>query len=775
MTVSDGSPPTGGAVGNDDSALAAAILRISTSLDLPTVLREVIESARSLTGARLGVIAAVDEAGVPAEFHFSGFAPKEEDKLIAWPDSVQVYEHLRALPGPLRLADLAAYVRNLDLVPPAAFYRTFQGTPMRHHGVDAGNFFLADKAGGVEFTEADEKILSLFAAQAAAAIANARAHRAERRTRADLEALVETSPVGVVLLDADSGLPLAINREARRIVESLRMPGQPAEQLLNVVTCRRTDGRETSLAEFPLAHQLASAETVRAEEVVLSVPDGRSVRVLINATPIPAEDGGAGSMVVTLQDLAPLDEIERMRTDFLGLVSHELRTPLTAIKGSATTLLDEAEKLDPSEARAFARIIVDQADHMRGLVADLLDAGRIDSGTLSVSPEPADVGELVERARASFSGAGGRHPVAVDLPAGLPLVLADRRRIPQVLNNLIANAARQAPESSAISIAAERNGAHVAVSVADEGPGVDPALLPHLFRKHGGGASSMPTQGLGLAICKGLVEAHGGRIWADSPGPGKGTTISFTIPAADRRPEDTAFAGEYGIPKGSEATRILVVDVDTRALRFARNALAAAGYAPIITAAAEDLPRIIRAERPRLVLLDVMLSGIDGIDLMRQMPELADLPVVFVASYGSDEAIARAFEAGAADYIVKPFSSAELVARVRAALRRRDEPETFVHGDLAIDYERRATTIGGRPVDLTPTEYDLLRTLSLESGRVVDYETLLRRVWSGRSNSNVVRVYIKSLRDKLGDDPADPTWIFNVRGVGYRMPRPGDS
>ena len=140
---------------------------------------------------------------------------------------------------------------------------------------------------------------------------------------------------------------------------------------------------------------------------------------------------------------------------------------------------------------------------------------------------------------------------------------------------------------------------------------------------------------------------------------------------------------------------------------------------------------------------------------MRRVPELSDLPVISLSGYGRDETVAQAFEAGAVDYIVKPFSPAELVARVRTALRRRDEPETFVLGDLAIDCERRLATVAGRPVKLTPTEYELLRTLSLEAGRVVDYETLLRRVWSGRAKSNVVRIFVKSLRDKLGV-PAPP-------------------
>ena len=182
----------------------------------------------------------------------------------------------------------------------------------------------------------------LFASQAAAAIANARTHRDERQARADLAALVETTPVGVMVFEAESGRLTSLNREARRIVESLRTPGHPPEQLLETVTLRRADGREVSLGELPLTQLLGTGETVRAEEVVLAVPDGRSVRTLINATPIRTEGGVIRSVVVTLQDLAPLDEIERLRTEFLGLVSHELREPLAAIKGSATTLLEEA-------------------------------------------------------------------------------------------------------------------------------------------------------------------------------------------------------------------------------------------------------------------------------------------------------------------------------------------------------------------------------------------------------------------------------------------------
>ena len=680
------------------------------------------------------------------------------------------------------MADLPAYLRSLGFADELTLAKTLQATPMRHRGEHVGHFFLGEKEAGEAFTDEDEEVLVLFASQAAAAIANARTHRDEQRARADLEALVDTSPVGVVVFDARTGSPLSFNREARRIVESLRTPGKPPEQLLEVLTLRRADGREVALDTFPLVQALAGGETVRAEEVELSVPDGRSVTTLLNATPIAAADGAVETVVVTLQDLAPLEELDRLRAEFLGMVSHELRTPLAAIKGSAASVLGAGPELDPAEMREFFRVIDEQADHMRGLVGDLLDVGRIDAGTLSVSPEASGVAALVDRARNTFLAGGARHDVAIDLPLDLPPVMADRRRIVQVLNNLLSNAARHAPETAPIRIAAVRDGVHVALTVSDEGRGVAPERLPHLFRKHTGlaGGGAPGAAGLGLAICKGLVEAHGGRIRAASAGPGQGTQVTFTLPVAGEPGEEDAAGHGAGrpaaAPNGPEPVPILVVDDDPKTLRFVRDALADTDYAPVVTGDPEALAGLIRTEKPRLVLLDLVLPGTDGIELMERVPELADLPVIFISGYGRDETVARALEAGADDYIVKPFSPTELVARVRAALRRHAEPEPYRLGELAIHYEERRVSVAGRTVQLTATEFDLLRVLSLNAGRISTYETLLRRVWGGRSNGDteLVRTYVKKLRRKLGDDAASPTWIVNERGVGYRMARPDD-
>ena len=768
------------------AALSAASLRIGASLDLDTVLREVVESARALTGARFASIATVDERGAPVDFVTSGISEDEHRRMIEWSDGPRLFQHVGDLEVPLRIEDFADFLRSHGFAPERLPWATFQGMPMRHRGVHVGNFYLVEKEGATAFTDEDEQLLVLFASQAAAAVANARTYRAEQRARADLETLVETSPVGVVVFDAATGRPVSVNRETRRLVESLRSPGRTAEELLGVLTFRRADGREVALGELPLAGELRAGETVRAEEIVLSVPDGRSVTTLINATPIHGEDGAVTSVVVTMQDLAPFEELDRLRAEFVGMVSHELRTPLTSIKGSTAAVLGGARQFAPAEIRAFFRIIDEQADRMIGLITDLLDAGRIDAGTLTVSPEPTEVALLVDRARNTFLSGGGRHTILIDLPPDLPRTMADRDRVVQVLTNLLANAARHAPESSPIRVNAERDGVHVAVSVTDEGRGIAGDLLPHLFRKYskaaeGDGEGGAGSSGFGLAICKGLVEAHGGRIRAESAGPGRGARFTFTIPVAEEPGDHVArhSRSRPALPRQNKGRpRILVVDDDPETLRFVRDALTEAGYAPVVTGDPRELREVIRIEKPALVLLDLVLPGADGIKLMQDVPALADLPVIFISAYGRDETVARALEAGADDYIVKPFSPTELTARVRAALRRHTEPDPFVLGDLSVDYDQRRVTVAGREVELTANEYGLLRVLSLGVGRVVTYDTLLRRVWSGRvygDPQTLIRTFVRQLRRKLGDDAANPVYIENVRGVGYRMPRPDDA
>ena len=260
--------------------------------------------------------------------------------------------------------------------------------------------------------------------------------------------------------------------------------------------------------------------------------------------------------------------------------------------------------------------------------------------------------------------------------------MADRRRIVQVLNNLIANAARYSEASSVIRLTAVREDIHVAISVADEGAGVAADLLPHLFGKFSGidtvnGKRRASDTGLGLAICKGIVEAHGGRVWAESDGPGLGTTLTFTVPVAEEIPggsvPETVSKPEHSRDPHRPGDKILVVDDDPQTLKYVRDTLTKEGYTTTVTADPEEVAPLIKSFKPDLVLLDLMLPGTDGFVLMEDIVEVYSAPVIFLSGYGNGEIVARAFELGASDYVVKPFSPTELVARIKSALRRREE------------------------------------------------------------------------------------------------------
>ena len=766
--------------------MSQASIRITETLDLDTVLQGVVDGARSLTGARHGGATVLDERGQLQAFVTSGLTPDEHGLVVGLPGGIEFFGYISQLPEPLRVSDFAAYARQVGLPeigPPLGPVKAFLTAPIRHLGHRVGDLYLSGKESETEFTPEDEGLLMLFASQAALAIANARRYRDERRARADLETLVNTSPVGVVVFDAGTGELTSINREARRIVEGLRDPGQSAEQLLEALSFRRADGREVSLREFPLARALNSGETIRAEEITIRVPDGRQVNTIINATPIFGEEGGVSSMVVTMQGLEPMRELGRQRAEFLGLVSQELLAPLSSIKGSAAAVLQDLPRLDQTKARQFFSIIEGQADQMRALIWDLLEVARIEAGTLSMAPEPTDLTLLVAQARAAFLEIGANHPVEVDLPTDLPLVMADRQRALQLLDHLLCNIASHAQGGQVIILDARQEGTHVSVCLAGRSREIPSQPLPLLFSSishREGGDSGRFGETLSLAVCRGIVEAHGGRIWAESGVQGMGYRFTFTLPVAEealsrREPRTGSRSRRSARGQG----RVLVVDEDPQVLWQATNTLTDAGYTPVATWEPEEVERLIAVERPHLVLLGSALAGTGELGLIRNVQRLTDVPVVLLSDPGEDREwdVSLALEAGADDYVARPFSSTELVARVGAALRRRDAPEreayrdSFQLKDLAIDYARRRVTLGGQAVTMTDTEYRLLCELAINAGRTLSRERLMDRVWSERGSvdSKIVRAYVKRVRRKLGETADNPTYIFNEPRVGYRL------
>ena len=769
------------------SNLTEAILRISKDLDLDTVLQEVADGARTLTGARYSVLSTHNESGEPLDLLIGGLNDEERERVAQYPMGRAFLEYLIRLPEPLRTRNIVAYADAAGFPGFPIETGACMGTHIRVGDRHVGDIYIGKAVTGDEFTLDDEETLKMFATQAALAITNARRYGEEQRTKADLEALVNTSPVGVLVLDALTRKVVKVNNEARRLM-GLRSGEDPdSTGILESIEFRRMDGAVVATYDIPHERSARTGETVRAEELVIGLPSGEQVTTLINTTPIHAEDGELVSVVVTIQDITPLEELERLRTDFLGMVSHELRTPLTSIKGSAATVLGTTSPLDPAETRQFFRIIEEQADHMRDLIKSLLDLTTIEAGALSVAAEPTDIAAVIDQARKAFLSGGYRNSLEVNVAPNLPRVSADRQRIVQVLHNLFSNASKYSPEWSPIRVTARLDDAYVLISVDDAGRGIAGEHLPHLFTKYSrldaGGDHRVGGHGLGLAICKGIVEAHGGRIWAESDGEGKGTRFVFTIPAVDgttrsRRLDSPDVSADAGVAPRTR-DRILVVDDDPQILRYVRNTLSKAGYAPVVTGDADEVSTLLESENPQLVLVNLVLPGVDGFELLKRIRSDSNTPVIVLSGRGRGQAIAKAFELGAADFVVKPFSPAELIARIGATLRQAvaypyGAIEPYICGDLAINHLERAVTLAGKPVRLTPTEYKLLLELSRHPGRVLTHDQLLNRVWSEDhpADQRLLRSFVKNLRQKLGDDARNPSYVFTQPGVGYRLARP---
>ena len=769
------------------SGLIEAILRISEDLDLDVVLQRIADSARSLTGARYGAIATLDDSGDLQDLVISGLSPEEQHAMTSKdPQGEAMFGYLSGLCESLGICDFGTDVGSTGMPGLASSVGPFMAARILARNSHLGNIFIAREPAGQEFTSEDEETLEMFANQAAMAVTNARRYGEEQRAKADLEALVNTSPVGVLVFDPPKCIPVIANREARRIMDVPHDRSGDLATRLRQVTFRRMDGSAVATEDLPVVRAARTGESVQAEELVVCRASGEEVTTLINATPIRADDGEIASIVATVQDITPLEELERLRAEFLGMVSHELRAPLAAIKGSAATARGASSPLDPAETRQFFRIIEEQADQMRDLINNLLDLTRIEAGTLSITPDTTDVAAVIDQAKNAFLSSGHDISVEVEMMPELPRVWADRQRLVQVLHNLLSNAAKCSRKWSTITVAASLQDLHVAVSITDQGAGVAAEQMPRLFSKFsqidsGAGGQSENGHGLGLAICKGIVEAHGGRIWAESDGRGHGTRFTFTIPTMDAIAARSAAdpeAAPGGSPQVSAGVeRVLVVDDDPQMLRYVRNTLLEGGYTPILTGDPSEVGDLLAAEMPHLILLNLVLPGTDGFELMKQISSAGDVPVIFLSGRDGDRYVVKAFEMGAADYVVKPFSPTELLARISAALRRRamsQHAEPYRLGDLVVDYVGRKVTVAGRVAKLTPTEYKLLLEMCTNAGRVLTYDQILERVWGAAVTGDAqrVRTCVKDLRQKLGDNARNPAYIFTEPGVGYRAGTP---
>lgn len=232
---------------------------------------------------------------------------------------------------------------------------------------------------------------------------------------------------------------------------------------------------------------------------------------------------------------------------------------------------------------------------------------------------------------------------------------------------------------------------------------------------------------------------------------------------------------ETPIGPAASGAKILIVDDEPQIRKFLRISLSAYGYEIIEASSGGDAVTKAALEKVALVILDLGLPDIDGHAVIEQIREWSDIPIIVLSVRAGDTEKVRALDGGAADYLTKPFSIAELMARVRAALRKRTDGQLrdpiFTHCGLTIDLGKRRVTLEGAEVRLSRKEYGILRLLATNPGRVLTHQQILREIWGPAhlEDTHYLRIHIGHLRQKLGDDPSQPRYILTEPGVGYRL------
>jgi PAS domain S-box-containing protein len=382
-------------------------------------------------------------------------------------------------------------------------------------------------------------------------------------------------------------------------------------------------------------------------------------------------------------------EANRLKDEFLATLSHELRTPLNAILGYAQMLnigLLQGER----QSQAMA-VLTRNAESLRQIIEDVLDVSRITSGKLRLNIARADLADIVNRAAATLQVAADAKGVALDIPTGakITLVLGDADRLQQIVWNLLSNAVKFTPSGGRVQIALAEVGSTVQMVVSDNGRGIEPAFLPHIFerfrqadsrfsREHGG-------LGLGLAIVRELVELHGGTVTATSGGPGTGATFTVALPTmsaprqVEKAPEllaaSTGSALAHSLSGQLNGVRILAVDDEEDALSLLRVILESAGAEVSTAHSAEGALDLLKHKTFDALISDLSMPQTDGLELIRTIraslpTPVNGIPAAALTAYARSEDRVAALASGFQVHIPKPVNAVDLVTGITAMLRR---------------------------------------------------------------------------------------------------------
>jgi len=538
-------------------------------------------------------------------------------------------------------------------------------------------------------------------------------------------------------------------------------------------------------------------ETENEYAADLALADAAVRWLHVRSFPVHGEGGCLLGHGVLLDDITLERSALESRNEALTTAAHELKTPLAVIKGCATTLLGSTARWDPAMQREMLQMIDTQSDRLYDILNTLLDVWRFDAGALPLHMVQVQLSELLQQVVMRWLKDSVGHRFVLDVPPEVPPVTCDARRIEQVMNHLLSNAVKYSQQGGLIKIQLEADEVEARISISDEGVGIPAEHLDRIFDRFYriGDKDVQHGSGLGLSAARSTIEAHGGKIWADSSGSGRGSTFCFTLPllsrAATTVAAQPAAALTQPLPavghrpsrtaalKREQRVRVLIAESDTRLARYLRANLEEQQYRVQVVSHGIQFLRQLDLEEPDIIILSTHLNDMDGLALLQRLREFSQAPVIMLCDECDEDERVNLLDLGSDDLVVKPFGMKELLARVRVLLRRQtpsaSETSTrssvFATGELTIDYAQHLVMVQGRQVQLSRTEYKLLNLLAQNAGMVVTHELLLEKVWGPEYNRDVdfIWVYISRLRRKIEADSRRPKYILTVPDVGYKL------
>jgi signal transduction histidine kinase len=520
---------------------------------------------------------------------------------------------------------------------------------------------------------------------------------------AELQTILDTVPAAVFVTRSPDAGQMEGNRYA---AEYLRLPlgsnlskTAPAEQRPQTFRVLK-EGQEIPGDALPVQLAIASGAEVRDYEFDLVYRDNTKRTLFGNATPLIDQGGRTRGAIGAFLDVTELKRMEeqsrnhaeeldhanRVKDDFLATLSHELRTPLNAILGWSDMLLRPGLPAE-TQRRALASINRN-ARAQAALIADILDVSRMITGKMRLEVLPVDLGEVVRAACESVQPAADAKGVDLHtVVESRPVLIGDPDRLQQVLWNLLSNSVKSCSRGGHIEVDVRRVNSHIRIRVTDDGIGIAPDLLPHVFERfRQADTSTARTQtglGLGLAIVRHLVELHGGTVLAESDGLGQGATFTVTLPV--RAVMDSSAAGERVVdasevasaaPAGClEGLHVVAVDDQEEARILIQAVLGRYGAKVTTCSSAEEVIATVARERPDVLLADIGMPLIDGYELIRRIRALPahgaqPLPAVALTAYGSAHDRSKALAAGYWEHVAKPIIPDALVRIVAGVAGR---------------------------------------------------------------------------------------------------------